>query len=57
MSTALNIFVYTRGIRQDAVPVEDIQSVLANPDTFVWLGLHEPDERMLQSLKKELALH
>src|SRR5690606_20517175 len=57
MSTTLNISVYKRGVRQDTVPVGDIQSALANPDTFVWLGLHEPDELMLQSLKKELALH
>lgn len=57
MSTTITCAVYKKGIRQSDVPIEEIQSVLNIPDTFVWLGLHEPDEPLLQTLKKELGLH
>lgn len=57
MSTTINISAYKQGIRQSGVTIDAIQTALKDPNTFVWLGLHEPDEPMLQALKKELSLH
>ncbi|ODV27238.1 MAG: magnesium transporter, partial [Rhodanobacter sp. SCN 68-63] len=31
--------------------------VLEQPDTFVWVGLHEPDEALLEKLQEEFDLH
>lgn len=49
--------VYQRGIRQDNIPLEAIRDALKDADTFVWLGLHEPDHAILQDIKHELELH
>lgn len=45
------------GRRIGDIPLADISEVLERPDTFVWLGLHEPDERVLDVLQEEFGLH
>lgn len=57
MNSSINTSIYTKGIRQESVPIEALPNVLKNPDTFAWLGLHEPDRPLLQALKNELGLH
>jgi magnesium transporter len=57
MSSIVNSVAYKGGIRQSDVPIEDISEVLREPDTFVWLGLHEPDEALLRQLQEEFELH
>lgn len=57
MSTAMTCAVYRRGVRQDNIHLEEIRATLQDPDNFIWLGLHEPDEELLQQLRRELNLH
>lgn len=45
------------GSRIGEITLDKISDVLAQPDTFVWVGLHEPDETLLQKLQEEFGLH
>ena len=45
------------GQRIGDISVDDISEVLKQPDTFVWVGLHEPDEALLHKLQEEFDLH
>lgn len=45
------------GRRIGDIALEAISDVLQQPDTFVWLGLHEPDEALLEKLQEEFGLH
>ncbi|ULU25052.1 magnesium and cobalt transport protein CorA [Dyella terrae] len=45
------------GQRIGDTSLDDISEVLKEPDTFVWVGLHEPDETLLQKLQEEFDLH
>ena len=47
----------TRGRRLPEIALDQISDVLTQPDTFVWVGLHEPDEPMLEKLQEEFGLH
>lgn len=45
------------GTRLRDISVDDISEVLKEPDTFVWVGLHEPDSQLLLKLQEEFDLH
>jgi magnesium transporter len=45
------------GNRLGDITLDAISDVLERPDTFVWLGLHEPDEALLVKLQEEFGLH
>lgn len=45
------------GNRIGDVTLDAISDVLAEPGTFVWVGLHEPDEELLLKLQEEFGLH
>ena len=45
------------GTRLRDIVVDDISEVLKEPDTFVWVGLHEPDDTLLLKLQEEFDLH
>ena len=47
----------TDGKRQRDISIEEISDVMAKPDTFVWVGLHEPNESLLEKLQEEFGLH
>jgi magnesium transporter len=47
----------TNGTRIGNVDIDAISEVLKEPDTFVWVGLHEPDEPLLLKLQEEFDLH
>ncbi|HQX24897.1 MAG TPA: magnesium and cobalt transport protein CorA [Pseudomonadota bacterium] len=47
----------TKGRRLPEITLDQISDVLTRPDTFVWVGLHEPDEAMLEKLQEEFGLH
>lgn len=54
----VNCIAYHRdGTRIGDVSLDGISDVLAIPDTFVWVGLHEPDEPLLEKLQQEFGLH
>lgn len=45
------------GSRIGDITIDAISDVLQQPDTFVWVGLHEPDEKLLEKLQEEFGLH
>ncbi|MGN6705352.1 MAG: magnesium and cobalt transport protein CorA [Rhodanobacter sp.] len=54
----VNCIAYQRdGARIGEIGLDAISDVLASPDTFVWVGLHEPDEPLLEKLQEEFCLH
>ena len=48
---------YSKGRRIGDVTLDDISDVLERPDTFVWIGLFEPDEPLLRKMQEEFGLH
>jgi magnesium transporter len=54
----VNCVAYDRdGRRLPEITLDEISDVLEQPDTFVWVGLHEPDEALLEKLQEEFNLH
>jgi magnesium transporter len=54
----VNCVVYGKdGKRVRDITVDEISEVLKNPDQFVWVGLFEPDEPLLEKLQEEFGLH
>lgn len=45
------------GTRIGEIGLDAISDTLASPDTFVWVGLREPDEALLAKLQEEFGLH
>ncbi len=45
------------GRRLGDTSLDDIGHVLKKPETFVWVGLHEPEESLLEKLQEEFDLH
>jgi magnesium transporter len=57
-SMVVNCVAYRNGgARLRDVHIDDISDVLKDPDTFVWVGLHEPSESLLLTLQEEFNLH
>src|SRR5688572_274312 len=48
---------YSNGRRIGDVSLDDISDVLERADTFVWIGLFEPDEPLLRKIQEEFGLH
>ena len=48
---------YAAGRRIGDVALDDISDVLGRPDTFVWIGLYEPNEPLLRKIQEEFGLH
>lgn len=46
-----------QGKRLGDITLDAISDVLARPDTFVWVGLVEPDEPLLEKMQEEFGLH
>jgi len=54
----VNCVAYHRdGRRVGDITLDAISDVLAEPGTFVWVGLIEPDEALLEKLQEEFDLH
>ncbi len=54
----VNFAAYDRdGLRTGDFTVDQISDVLEQPGQFVWLGLHEPDEALLDKIQDEFHLH
>jgi magnesium transporter len=48
---------YSNGRRIGEVALDDISDVIERPDTFVWIGLYEPNEPLLRKTQEEFGLH
>ncbi len=53
----VNCVAYRAGKSLGDIPVNDISEVLKEPETFVWLGMHEPDIGLLRKVQEEFSLH
>jgi len=49
--------LYRDGQRVQDIAVDDLSAVAGNEGGVVWLGLHEPDEKLLDLVKTQLCLH
>jgi len=47
----------TDGRKIGDITLDEISNVLEKSDTFVWVGLVEPDESLLEKLQEEFGLH
>ena len=56
-SPIVNCAAYKSGKRLSAIELDDITQVLQDKDTFVWVGLLEPDQDMLKKLQELFGLH
>ncbi|WP_266169835.1 magnesium and cobalt transport protein CorA [Dyella subtropica] len=58
-SMVVNCVAYNKrdGKRIGDITLDAISDVLRKPETFVWVGLHEPDESLLLKLQEEFDLH
>ena len=45
------------GRKLSHISIEAISDVLSEPNTFIWLGVHEPDETLLWKIQQEFGLH
>lgn len=59
MSQVVNCAEYADGRRVGDVNLPDVSEVLGanRPSRFVWIGLHEPTEELLQEVQQEFRLH
>lgn len=48
---------YENGVRVRDVPIADISEVIQNPGQFVWIGLYEPSDALLDEVQSEFGLH
>ena len=56
--SVINCAAYDRAGRRRDIDLEAISDVLAVDDgSFVWIGLYEPDEGVLEKLQEEFGLH
>lgn len=54
----VNVSAYEAGKRLPGeMTIDQISDVLARPQTFVWVGLYEPDEQLLAKMREEFGLH
>ncbi|MDI9240825.1 magnesium/cobalt transporter CorA [Lysobacter sp. LF1] len=57
-SCVVNCAVYERGGQRREIGLDEISEVLAkDDDNFIWVGLYEPAEEILDKLQEEFCLH
>ncbi|MGQ0550694.1 MAG: CorA family divalent cation transporter [Armatimonadota bacterium] len=57
VNAIVNSAAYADGRRVADVRIDEIGATLCQPDRFVWIGLHEPDEELLKQVQQEFGLH
>ncbi len=57
MEEIVNCAAYTNGRRIANVELQNAGDILKQTDGFVWIGLHEPEEKTLQLVQQEFSLH
>ncbi|UZJ59171.1 magnesium and cobalt transport protein CorA [Pseudomonas sp. KU26590] len=56
-ASIINCAAYKQGHKAQSFPIDDISEVMSQPDTFVWVGLLEPDDALLTKMQEEFGLH
>jgi magnesium transporter len=57
MTSIVHSVAYRGGQSLGEIAIDGISDLVQQPDTFVWLGLHEPDEALLLKIQGEFGLH
>ncbi|MBD0298512.1 MAG: magnesium/cobalt transporter CorA [Flavisolibacter sp.] len=57
MKEIVNCAAYSKGRRIADVELHDVHDVLKADNQFVWIGLHEPSEEVLNRVQSEFGLH
>src|SRR6476620_2062628 len=57
MEAVINCAAYSKGRRVSNIQISEVGQVLKQTDKFVWIGLHEPSEELLQQVQQEFGLH
>ena len=57
MNEIINCAAYSGGKRIADVELNEVHEVLKDANQFVWIGLNEPSEEVLQLVQKEFNLH
>lgn len=57
MRMVINSVAYKNGKRSSDITLDEISDILKDEDTFVWLGLNEPNETLLHKIQEEFGLH
>lgn len=57
MKEIINCVAYADGKRSADVELNRVHEVFNDPRQFVWIGLHEPSEEVLQRVQEEFNLH
>ena len=57
MSSIVNCVAYRKGVRLEPFPIDDISEIIQQPDIFLWIGLYEPDDALLDKMQEEFGLH
>ncbi len=57
MNEVVNCAAYLDGRRVANVELNKIGEILQQPNQFLWVGLHEPGEQILEQFQKQLNLH
>jgi magnesium transporter len=57
MKEIINCVAYANGRRSADVELKRVHEVLKDVNQFVWIGLHEPSEEVLQRVQEEFNLH
>jgi magnesium transporter len=53
----VNCIAYRAGKSLGDISIDAISEALKEPDTLVWLGVHEPDTALLRKVQEEFSLH
>ncbi len=57
MNEIVNCAAYKNGRRVSDVALDKVHELLKDTDQFVWIGLNEPTEEILQKVQEEFNLH
>ncbi len=57
MNGIVKCAAYAGGRCEGAIAIEEIGAALQRPECFIWVGLHEPSEELLQQVQKQFSLH
>ncbi|MGN2406696.1 magnesium/cobalt transporter CorA [Pseudomonas syringae] len=56
-TSIVNYAAYRGGEKLEKFPIDDISEIVKEPNTFVWVGLLEPDVDLLEKMQEEFGLH
>lgn len=57
MKEIINCAAYQAGRRIADIELNKVHKALMDPSQFVWIGLHEPSEEVLERVQEEFSLH